>query len=175
MLRNVRSRRWLLGGVAVIGVFAGPPAAKAVFQVFTASGSITSITPGSELESVLTVGDPFIAVAVYDDAPLTGVGTESISLDNPGHSFDLTIGDPAVFTFNETDDMDFGEGFPEINFFVGNFAGFDFVSNEFELNGVSFDLDLGSSLSINNEEGDAGIEELSGEFETTSQAPLSPD
>jgi hypothetical protein len=181
MMSNLQSRRWLVGSVAVLGVFVGIPAAKAVLQVFTATGIITSITSGSELESVLSVGDPFVAVAVYDDALLTGVGDEEISLDpnvNPDHSFDLMIGDPAVFTFNETDDEDFGggSGFAEIEFFNGDFDGFDFISNEFELNGVSFDVHLGESLRIDNEEGDEEpVEELAGEIETTSQEPVSPD
>lgn len=179
MWRNGRSRRWLVGGVAVVGVFAGPPAANAVFQVFTASGVITWITPSSELHTVLEVGDPFVAIAVYDNASLDGTGTGNITLDpnvNPGHSLDLTVGSAAVFTFDETDDLEFGRGtFPEIQFTGGSFSGFDLIG-QFSLNGIDFDIDLGYDLiierSLLNQD---NVLELAGEILEISQKPVSPD
>jgi hypothetical protein len=174
---RARTQRWLIGGLGVLGVFAVPPAAKAVFQVFTASGTITAIT-GSELDTVFDVGDPFVAMAVYDDALLTGVGSEEISLNpniNTGHSFHLTIGDPAVLTFDETDDSGFDplgiETFPEIEFLNGSFDEFDFISNTVEIEGVSFAVTVTSDLSIAQPQGPA---ELIGQFSEFSQEPVSP-
>ncbi len=173
------SRRWLVGGMAVVGAFVGIPAAEAVFQAFTASGTITSITSGSELESVLSVGDPFLAVAVYDDDLLDSSGDGTIVLNpavNAGHSFDLTIGDPAAFTFDETDDEDFSGGdFPTIQFAGGVFTTFDFQT-DFNVNvgGVDFQFDLnGDGLHADREDGE--ITELTGEINSTSQEPMSPD
>jgi hypothetical protein len=177
MVSNDRVRQWWIGGVAVVGVFVGPPAAKAVFQVFTAVGEITSVTSGSELDSDLDVGDPFVAVAIYDDALLTGLGAESITLDptvHSGHSFDLTIGDPAVLTFDETDDVEFGGGtFPTINFNNGIFEAFSFRSEVFQINTVDFTAQLERGLRIIDDE--TGVTEVLGEVRETSQAPLSPD
>ena len=179
MVCNDRVRQWLIGGMAVVGVFAGPPAAEAVFQVFTAVGEITSVTSSGELDADFDVGDPFFAVAIYDDALLTGLGAESITLDptllvHSGHSFDLAIGDPAVLTFDETDDVEFGGGtFPTINFNNGSFETFSFRSEVFQINTVDFTAQLEGGLRIIND--GTGVTELLGEVRETSQEPMSPD
>jgi hypothetical protein len=176
MPANTRFRRLLIGGTVALATFAGVPAAKAVLQKFTAIGELTAVAPGSPVETTLglQIGDPFVAMAVFDDAVLGGVGPETVELDpavNPGSGFDLNIAD--VLLFDETDDLDFGSGFPQIAFLDGSFEGFDFISNPFDVAGAPFAAGLTSALQL----GDITQDEPQalGAFRNVSEEPVSPD
>ena len=115
------------------------PSAKAILQSLTATGALTAIEPGSLVETALglRIGDPFLAVAVYDDALLSGLGSEAVELNptvNPGSSFGLNIAD--VLLFDETDEVDFGSGFPQLEFVDGTFDRFNFISSPFDVAGA---------------------------------------
>jgi hypothetical protein len=173
---HARLRQLLIGGAVALATFAGGPAAWAVLQKLTAIGGFTAVAPGSPLETALGLqtGDPFVAMAVYDDALLSGIGAETVELNpavNPGSSFDLTIAE--LLIFDQTDDTDFGSGFPQIVFFDGSFDGFDFLSNPFDVAGVPVGVSLGPLLLL----GDIAQNELQalGEFREVSAEPVSPD
>lgn len=176
MRARARVRRLLFGGAAALAIFGGGPAAWVVLQKLTTIGELSAVAPGSPVETVLglQIGDPFVVTAVYDDALLSGVGTEAVELNpavNPGSSFDRNIAD--VLIFDQTDDAEFGSGFPQLALFDGSFDGFDFVSNPFEVAGVLFGVDLGPLLLL----GDITEEEPQalGELLDVSEQPVSPD
>ena len=122
MRADLRPRPWLIGGAVALAMVVAVPAAKAVLHKLTAIGELTAVASGSPVETALglQIGDPFVAMAVYDDALLSGVGSEAVDpAVNPGPSFALNVAD--VLLLDETDDIGFGFGFPEIEFFHDRF------------------------------------------------------
>lgn len=81
----------------------------------------------------LGVNDTVTAVAMYDDSLVLPSGLSDIAIDsNPAFSLNLTFGE---LTLVETDDRDFGGGFPEIGFFNGSLSSIEFLSGEFNFRG----------------------------------------
>lgn len=109
-----------LAFAAGIGVAALPAQTALVTEGFT--GIITFGAAGNPFGSA---GDPVSGSTTYDDDLLTGVGAESIATDS-NKDFDLTmfIG---TQIFEEFQDVDFGGGFPLIQFTDGVLNGFDSV------------------------------------------------
>jgi hypothetical protein len=113
-------------------------------------------------------------VAVYDDALLSGLGSEAVELNptvNPGSSFGLNIAD--VLLFDETDEVDFGSGFPQLEFVDGTFDRFNFISSPFDVAGAPVAVRLNSILEFGDVAQDAP--QALGAFLQISQAPVSPD
>jgi hypothetical protein len=169
-------RRTAVASGAALAMLVAMPSAKAILQSLTATGALTAIEPGSLVETALglQIGDPFLAVAVYDDALLSGLGSEAVELNptvNPGSSFGLNIAD--VLLFDETDEVDFGSGFPQLEFVDGTFDRFNFISSPFDVAGAPVAVRLNSILEFGDVAQDAP--QALGAFLQISQAPVSPD
>ena len=100
-----------------------PARATLVQQDFTLA--VDFAIPGNAFG--LAGGDIINGFTIYDDALLTGIGVEVIAIDsNPLFQLRITVGSE---TFIETDDIDYGGGFPEIVFVNGNFEEFSFLAD----------------------------------------------
>ncbi len=87
----------------------------------------------------LAANDTVTAVAMYDDAQVSGSGDSFIEIDsNPNFSLTLTFGS---LTLVETDDIDFGTGFPGLGFTNGTLDDIDFETDFFDFGG-SLDLEV---------------------------------
>ena len=119
------------------GLFMAAPA-KAVLVTTTINGSIELAHPTNPFG--LTTADSVTAVAVYDDGSIPAVGAFNLGLDSdPSFSLTVTLGS---FTFVETDDDEFGSGFPRLEFTDGDLVGMDFERDGFGFGGFA-DLRLG--------------------------------
>jgi hypothetical protein len=139
------ARKTTVAGVIALALIGAASTERATAQVisFTLNGTLDFVEPTSPLATDLglMLGDPFTALALIDELfvnDLTGVGPESISLDQgAGTSFDLDISN-GLLTFDESDDSGFLSGFPAALFDNGAFIGFEFVSNEFTVGATQF-------------------------------------
>lgn len=78
-------------------------------------GTIDSIDPA--YSGALTLSSTVSGQVVYDDTLLTGTGAEEIALDSdPSFGMTFNLG---PYSFDKTDDADFGTGFPVVNFMNG--------------------------------------------------------
>lgn len=91
---------------------------------FTVSGTVLPDFTMTPNDFGLEAGDSITAMGTYDDAGLTGAGSESVSFGSgSGNSMTLVVGD---MTFTETDDTDYATGFPQLLFSGGMFNGINF-------------------------------------------------
>lgn len=117
----------------------GPAGAQAV--PFSYTGTLDFVAPAGAVDLGLAFGDAFTVLALLDPSLLGGLGQETIALDQPGHSFDLAIGNGAL-VFDATADSAFGSGFPQALFDDGLLAGFDFVTDPLSIGGSLYQVHL---------------------------------
>ena len=113
------------------------------------SGAIQTAPAGNSLG--LTTVDPVLGSATYDDALISPTGFSALSVDDdPAFDLALSIGG---FLFEAVDDVDFGFGFPVLEFLDGVLSGLDFIAasptdpgvglsafeNTFSVTGTDFD------------------------------------
>jgi hypothetical protein len=121
-----------------LGILQTAPA-QAVPVITTVTGSV-DLADGSNPFG-LTTADAVTAVAAYDDSGIPAVGAFNLPLDaDPAFSLTITLGS---FTFVETDDDDFGGGFPRLEFLNGVLVGIEFERDGFALAGFT-DLTVGA-------------------------------
>ncbi len=121
---------------------AGLPAQAAVVKT-TVMGIVEFADASNPFR--LAVNDSVTAVAVYDNAGISGAGVDLLSIgNNPSFSLTITLGD---FTYMETNDIDFVTGSPGLEFFDGILSGIDFFQDQFAF-GVFPDLQVGSFSTI---------------------------
>lgn len=123
--------------LSVVIVSWGISPALAVPVTATVNGTV-DLTLGSNPFG-LNDNDTVTAVAMYDDAQVSGSGDSFIEIDsNPNFSLSLTFGS---LTLVETDDIDFGTGFPGLGFTDGILDDIDFETDLFDFGGFS-DLEV---------------------------------
>ncbi|WP_119459634.1 PEP-CTERM sorting domain-containing protein [Rhodospirillaceae bacterium SYSU D60014] len=98
-----------------------PAEAVPITEAFT--GTITFAESGNPFGA--NVGGPVNVSVTYDDALLTGLGEEFVSIDSDA-AFDLNVTFGSV-AFVANQDSGFGSGFPELSFFDGKLVAIDFV------------------------------------------------
>ena len=109
--------------LAVLGMLLAGNLQAALIN-FTISGTVLSDFTTTPNDFGLEAGDSITAMGTYDDAGLTGAGSESVSFGSgSGNSMTLIVGD---MTFTETDDTDYATGFPQLLFSGGMFNGINF-------------------------------------------------
>ncbi len=107
--------------------------ALAVPVTATITGTIDTALDLNPFE--LGVNDTVTAVAMYDDSLVSPLGLSNIAIDSdPAFSLNLTFGE---LTLDESDDRDFGAGFPELGFFNGSLRSIEFLTGEFNFRGFS--------------------------------------
>ncbi len=99
--------------------------ANAALINFTVMGTVLddpwTLTPN---DFGLDVGDNIWAYGSYDDSGLTGIGDETVAFGaGSGNSMTFDVG---TMTFVESEDTQYGSGFPELNFSNGMFVGINF-------------------------------------------------
>ena len=96
-------------------------AALIQFQVYGTVDEVWASPNGFGLE----VGDSIMASGIYNDIALTGSGSEYVSFGSSGssNSMNLSVGD---MSFDASDDIQYGSGYPRLLFSDGMFAGINF-------------------------------------------------
>lgn len=123
---------------SALGLFSISSAAYAVPVTTTVQG-VVEIADASNPFG-LSVGDVVTAVGTYDDGSIPAVGASNIEFDSdPSFSLTITLGN---FTFEASDDDDFGAGFPRFQFSDGALTGIEFERDGFAFGGFT-DLTLG--------------------------------
>ncbi len=123
--------------LCIIMTCLGHSPALAIPVMATVNGTV-DLTFGSNPFG-LSENDTVTAVAKYDDVQVSGAGDSFVEIDsNPDFSLTLTFG---LLTLTETDDVDFGTGFPGLGFTDGVLNDIDFESDFFNFGG-SFDLEV---------------------------------
>ncbi|TQV74442.1 PEP-CTERM sorting domain-containing protein [Denitrobaculum tricleocarpae] len=123
---------------AGLGVFLTSPAAYAVPVTTTVQGSVDLADASNPFG--LSAGDVVTAIATYDDAGIPAVGASNLAFDSdPTFSLTITFGN---FTFEASDDDDFGSGFPRFQFSDGALTGIEFERDGFAFGGFT-DLTVG--------------------------------
>ena len=103
--------------------------AQAISVTTTVNGSVAVAVTDNPFD--LMVGDSVTAVAQYNDSVIPDAGVFILELDsNPAFSLTLTLGS---FTFQETDDDEFGSGSPKLQFLDGALLGIDFNRDQFSV------------------------------------------
>lgn len=121
-----------------LGLFSISPAAYAVPVTTTVQGIVEVADTNNPFG--LSVGDIVTAVGSYDDSGVSAVGASSLAFDSePSFSLTITLGN---FTFEASDDDDFGSGFPRFQFSDGALTGIEFERDGFAFGGFT-DLTLG--------------------------------
>ncbi len=111
----------------------GTSPALAVPVTATITGTVDITLANNPFD--LGVNDTVTAVAMYDDALVSPSGLSDIAIDSDlAFSLNLTFGE---LTLIETNDRDFGAGFPELGFFNGSLSSIEFLSGEFNFRGLS--------------------------------------
>lgn len=103
--------------------------AQAALVTTTVNGTVNLADPSNPFG--LGIGDTATAVTTYDNAGIPAVGDSSIEVDSSS-AFSLTI-TLGSFTFTATDDNQFGNGFPLLQFLDDALIGIDFSRTDFAL------------------------------------------
>lgn len=134
-------RKHLVGIATAVLMMSVGGAAHAIPVNLSITGTVASVDAGNVFG--LSAGATVSAMAMYDDSVVSPVGDSSVELGVGGNSFGgmLTFVIGSI-ELNETNELDFGIDFPRIEFFDGQFLGFNYFALA-SVNGAPADFEVG--------------------------------